>query len=88
MSPRQSFAALRGIFAFSSGEWTMIALLGTPIAPKSKRWQRLGEVATAVGWIVLALAIGSLFVGHSSSPYGVCYAASGRSVPCAVVVRP
>lgn len=66
----------------------MIASLGTPIAPKSRRWHRLSEVVTAIGWILLALAIGFLFVGHSSSPYGVCYAASGRSVPCTVVARP
>ena len=32
----------------------------------------------------LALAIGSTYFGHASSPYGTCYGSSGRTIPCAV----
>jgi hypothetical protein len=28
--------------------------------------------------------LASTYVGHSSSPYGTCYAASGRDIPCGV----
>ena len=48
---------------------------------------RLVAAVTLLGWIVLVGLIGSAYVGHSSSPYGVCYAASGRTVPCALVRR-
>lgn len=37
---------------------------------------------TVLGWLLLAGIIASSYIGHSSSPYGVCYAASGRRVPC------
>lgn len=33
----------------------------------------------------LLLALGSTYVGHASSPYDTCYAASGRAVPCALL---
>jgi hypothetical protein len=46
-------------------------------------WRRnVRACATVLGWLLLAGMIASAYVGHSSSPYGVCYAASGRSVPC------
>jgi hypothetical protein len=49
------------------------------------RWRdRLAASAAILGWLLLAGVIASQYVGHSSSPYGVCYAASGRSVPCEV----
>jgi hypothetical protein len=44
--------------------------------------ERLAASATILGWLLLAGVIASQYVGHSSSPYGVCYAGSGRSVPC------
>jgi hypothetical protein len=47
------------------------------------RWRRSVLACLAVlGWLLLAGMIASSYIGHSSSPYGVCYAASGRSVPC------
>jgi len=46
------------------------------------------EIAERVlALVLLALVIallGHTYIGHSSSPYGVCYGASGRSIPCAV----
>jgi hypothetical protein len=63
----------------------MIASLDTP-AP-SGRARRLVEVATVIGWILFAAAIGYSYLGHSSSPYGVCYTPSGRSVSCAALSR-
>lgn len=66
----------------------MIPLLEMP--PSSSRRGRglsVVEVVTAIGWILVTLAIGSSFVGHSKGPYGACYAPSGRSVPCEAVVR-
>ena len=64
----------------------MIAWMeGVPVASRSERFQRLVKVATIVGWILVVAVIGGSYIGHASSPYGVCYAASGRSVPCTVV---
>jgi hypothetical protein len=55
-------------------------------APAHAGWRERVTVGAAVlGWLLVAAVIASRFVGHSSSPYGVCYAASGRSVPCALV---
>jgi len=48
---------------------------------------RFGAIASVLGWLLLAALIASRYVGRSSSPYGVCYAASGRSVPCGLVGR-
>jgi 2'-hydroxyisoflavone reductase len=49
--------------------------------PSSSRRSRLAAAATVLGWLVLAGLTASSYVGHSSSPYGVCYAAPGRGVP-------
>jgi hypothetical protein len=40
-----------------------------------------------LGWFLLAALVGSMYVGHSPSPYGDCHAASGRSVSCASMRR-
>jgi hypothetical protein len=56
--------------------------------PRSTTWrERLAAAATVLAWLILAGLIGSSYVGHATSPYGVCYSAAGRSVPCAAVVR-
>jgi hypothetical protein len=66
----------------------MIASLESPHALKRQgRVRQAVELATLFGWLVLAAAIGLSYLGHSSSPYGVCYARSGRSVPCAALTR-
>ena len=48
------------------------------------------HVAPGLAWLLLLLVAGliaSTYVGHASSPYGVCYNAAGRSVPCAALPR-
>jgi hypothetical protein len=56
--------------------------------PRSTTWrERLAAAATVLAWLILAGLIASSYVGHATSPYGVCYNAAGRSVPCAAVVR-
>lgn len=49
----------------------------------------LKRAASALAWICvigllasLGLVIGRTYVGHSPSPYGVCYGALGRPIPC------
>jgi hypothetical protein len=42
---------------------------------------------TVIGWLLIATLIASSYVGHSSSPYGTCYAPSGRSIPCELAKR-
>jgi hypothetical protein len=42
---------------------------------------------TVAAWLALAAFIASSYVGHSSSPYGTCYAPSGRSIPCELAKR-
>lgn len=37
--------------------------------------------------VLLIVTIGRTYFGHSSSPYGVCYGTSGRSIPCALAAR-
>ena len=55
------------------------------------RLARFREIAArAVAIVVLAVVIGlfvSTYVGHARGPYGVCYGASGRSIPCEVATR-
>ena len=50
-------------------------------------WHRVVVAATLAGWMLLAGLIASLYVGHSSSPYGMCTAANGRSVACSLLRR-
>jgi hypothetical protein len=67
----------------------MITSLDAPGSPptSSARSRQILELATLLGWLLLAAAIGLSYLGHSSSPYGVCYGRSGRSVPCAALPR-
>lgn len=58
-----------------------------PSASAPEWRHRVGAIASVLGWLLLMALIASRYVGHSSSPYGVCYAASGRSVPCELVGR-
>jgi hypothetical protein len=59
----------------------------SPDSPRARRPSRVVAALTVLAWLVLAALIGSTYVGHSPGPYGVCYAASGRSVPCDVAHR-
>jgi hypothetical protein len=59
----------------------------SPDSPPAQRPSRVVAAVTVLGWLLLAALIGSAYVGHSPGPYGVCYAASGRSVPCDVAHR-
>jgi hypothetical protein len=52
------------------------------IAPPVDWRRRAVASAAVVGWLLVVGLIASSYIGHSSSPYGVCYADSGRSVPC------
>jgi hypothetical protein len=49
--------------------------------------ERLAAGVVVLAWLILAGLIASSYVGHSTSPYGVCYSTAGRSVPCAAVAR-
>jgi hypothetical protein len=51
---------------------------------RARTARRLVEVATVVGWILVAGVIAASYVGHSSSPYGTCHNASGRGIQCLV----
>lgn len=51
--------------------------------PARADWRERFAIGSAfVGWLLVAGLIVLQYTGHSPSPYGVCYAASGRSVPC------
>lgn len=51
--------------------------------PRTAAWShRAVEIATVLGWIAIAAIIASFYVGHASSPYDTCAAATGRSVSC------
>ena len=67
----------------------MITLFAAPptIVPRASWPQRVAGIATMLGWLLLAAVIGVSYLGHSRSPYGACYASSGRTVPCAVLAR-
>jgi hypothetical protein len=67
----------------------MISSLDAPATGSGSvpRAVRLVELVTILGWILLAGVVGSWYVGHSTSPYGACYAASGRQVPCRLTAR-
>ncbi len=42
------------------------------------------RVVAIILFALLAAVLGQTFIGHSTSPYGVCYGPSGRSIPCGV----
>ena len=54
----------------------------TPESGRTRTARRLAQAATVVGWIVVAGLVAASYVGHSSSPYGSCYNASGRGIQC------
>jgi hypothetical protein len=47
----------------------------------------LPATLTLVALLAFLAALGKTYVGHGSSPYGVCYGPTGRSVPCEVASR-
>jgi hypothetical protein len=56
--------------------------------PRWATWrERLAAGAAILAWLLLAGLIASSYVGHATSPYGVCYSEAGRSIPCAAVAR-
>jgi hypothetical protein len=59
----------------------------SPTPPAVGRASTVIAVATGLGWLLVAALIGSIYVGHSPGPYGVCQAPSGRSVPCSLLRR-
>jgi hypothetical protein len=59
----------------------------SPTTPTVERARTAIAAATVLGWLLVAALIGSIYVGHSPSPYGVCQAPSGRSVPCSLLRR-
>ena len=66
----------------------MNGLVAPDIASAPATWRESTvAVATVLGWITLAGLIAASYVGHSASPYGVCYSTSGRGVPCAAIQR-
>lgn len=63
-------------------------VLAQEAGPPFVTWRRRTVACvTVLGWLLLATLIASRYVGHSTSPYGVCHAASGRSVPCDLTHR-
>lgn len=47
--------------------------------------KEIAERVLALVLLALVLAVlGQTYIGHSPSPYGVCYGTSGRPIPCAV----
>jgi hypothetical protein len=55
--------------------------------PAAERPSRIAAAATFVGWFLLAALVGSLYIGHSPSPYGVCQGRFSRPVPCELAHR-
>ena len=59
---------------------------GTSNGP-SRVSETVARVAAIVVLVIVVGLLASTYIGHSSSPYGVCYGRSGRSVPCVIVAR-
>jgi hypothetical protein len=55
--------------------------------PATERPSRVAAVAAVLGWLLVTAVVGSLYVGHSPSPYGVCQGRLGRPVPCELLHR-
>jgi len=47
----------------------------------------LPSVIVLILAVAVAVLVASSYLGNSTSPYGTCYAPSGRSIPCAAVKR-
>jgi hypothetical protein len=59
------------------------AMIGaTAESIRTRLTHHLLSIATVVGWILVAWVIAASYVGHSFSPYGTCYNASGRGIQC------
>jgi len=39
-------------------------------------------------FVALLALIASTYIGHSPSPYGMCFGSTGRTIPCAVAKSP
>jgi hypothetical protein len=59
----------------------------SPNVHAAERPNRIAAAATLLGWFLLAALVGSLYVGHSPGPYGVCQGRLGRPVPCELARR-
>ncbi len=57
------------------------------IAQRNALKHRLGQLAGAAIVAALAFVLAAMYMGHSKSPYGVCYAPSGRDVPCELLAH-
>lgn len=54
--------------------------------PRNEGFTLVGARLLAIILLALVLVLlGSTYVGHASSPYGVCFGKSGRTIPCAVL---
>ena len=62
----------------------MVALIRQPSLAFGGLLQRWREAVVLMLWLVAAVVVVRSFLGDSSSPYGVCYGPSGRSIPCAL----
>lgn len=68
----------------------VVSLRSVRIGPHVARaMQNAPAILTLLLVIAVAALIASSFVGDSHSPYGTCYAPSGRAIPCdAIEKRP
>jgi hypothetical protein len=66
----------------------VLSLTRLHLAASPAAWRhRLLAALTVTGWLLLAALIASAYIGHSSSPYGMCAAPNGRMVACSLLYR-
>jgi hypothetical protein len=65
----------------------MILHLHRVVVPDVSRSNLLRATLAGLVLLMISVLIASTYFGHSSSPYGACYAKSGRSVPCELLPR-
>ena len=67
----------------------MILVVNTPSAQTcaASRGDVLRSALAAVLLLALCAWLASTYIGHSPGPYGVCYAANGRDIPCELANR-
>jgi len=62
----------------------MVSLLPQPLAIPPR--ELIARLLAMGALLLLAGFLLSTYVGHAPGPYGACYAASGRAVPCDLAV--
>ena len=66
----------------------LLAVAGNASVVAERAWRILPVALTLTLLVLLAGFLVSTYFGNGRSPYGTCYGANGRAVPCEWIENP